>query len=334
MEVREDHVSDIRLDLADLKHPPPQPVRDALHEAVPAVNKYPSGDYADLKRQFAEHLGVDPENIVFGNGLDEVIDLCTRRWGGESLIPAPTFSEYAAAAARCGQTTVHHDMLVDGEYHYELSDAELDADIVWICSPNNPTGTIIDRETVECVAAQASGMVIVDECYHEFGGESVVDLVDEFEDLVVLRSFSKSFGLAGVRLGAAVSQSDNVDQLNTVRQPFNVNRFAERGGRAALEHTEAYEAIWRQVRRTGQKFAAGVRDIGYRTSPINANFVLCDFSTEANASRIYNALRRRGITSLPGWDDEFTGLPNRFIRFTIGRERTMDRTLEALRELG
>jgi len=329
-------MKEIDLEIADLKFPLPSSVLKELRKEVLRINYYPSGNYPELKKAFCDYMGpktaLGPENVVFGNGLDEIIDLITRVWGDFTLIPVPTFSQYFQAACRSNQKIIKVNMMRKGSYVFNYDKSLLKkASLVWICNPNNPTGDLIPREKIEEVIDSSVGMVAVDECYFEYTGKTVLDLVNECKNLIVLRSFSKNFGIAGLRLGAAISSPENIKKIERIRQPFNVNRMAEKAGTIVLKHKKEFKKIWAEVLRIGRKFSAGVEKMGYRTFDVNANFVLVDFSSESKAREIFEKLSKNRIKACPGWSDEFEGELDNCIRFAIGGEKDMERVLDVLR---
>jgi len=324
--------ADIRLDLSCLRAPLPRGLVGELAAELEKIQYYPSGSYEKLRRTFASYAGVEPDQVAVGNGLDEVIDLVTRAWPGRVLIPVPTFSQYELAASRAACEAVLVPSLKEGCYRIAFSPAEIKtASLVWVCTPNNPTGTTVPRRTIMKLLKSAEGMVAVDECYFEFCGETVVDLIGSYPNLVVLRSFSKSFGLAGLRLGFAISTAANIAVLNGLRQIFNVNRIAEAAGVIALKYLPRFREIWAEVADIREHFSAGLEHCGCRPLASAANFVLVDFKTRERAERCWQTLRNAGIHTFPAWDEEFTALDGRYIRFTVGSAEEMEKTLEVLR---
>lgn len=330
-------MKEIDLEVADLKFSVPPPVIRQLRKEISKINFYPSGNYLELKKAFCDYLGpklaFGPENIFFGNGLDEIIDLISRVWGNVNLIPIPTFSQFAQAARRSNQKVIRINMMEKGEYKLHFDERSLQkASLVWICNPNNPTGNLIPKRKIKEIIDSSAGMVAVDECYFEYTGETVVDLIKEYSNLIVLRSFSKNFGIAGLRLGVAISRSENIRRIEKVRQPFNVNRMAEKAGLTVLKYKREYKKIWEKVLRIGRKFAAEVEEIGYRTFNVNGNFVLVDFFSEGKAKKIIRGLEEKEIRACPGWsEEEFDGKLNSCIRFAIGSEKNMRSVLEVLK---
>ena len=326
-------VEKIFLDLSYIKFPPPEKLCKELKEEIKKVNLYPSGKYNKLRRKFAEYVKVKKENILAGNGLDEIIDLITRAWKGKILIPIPTFSQFEIAANREGSEKVLVRCLEDGVYTINYSIRQLrEASLVWICNPNNPTGSKIPREKIIHILKESRGIVAVDECYYEYLGETIIDLIDEFNNLIVLRSFSKNFGLAGLRLGFAVSDSENIKKLESLRQIFNVNRIAEKFGEKIIDYINYYKEIWEEIKSTRGKFIERIKWMGFKPYNSYANFVLVEFKNKEEAKRIWKNLKRNGIYTFPAWSEEFSGLKKGFIRFTVGTEEEMNKTIKVLTE--
>jgi len=315
----------IRLDLAEIKQRPPEKVQQAVKASASELNRYPSGDYTELKEEFSDYIGVEEDKVCFSNGLDELIDIVTEIWGGRNFVPVPTFSQFAEASKRRGQEALEVSMMEEGEYRITPDSIDFTADIIWLCTPNNPTGTEIEKEKIREICEKASGLVVVDECYAEFTGGSCVDLIDEFDNLVVLRSFSKSFGLAGLRLGAAASSRENIERIEEYRQPFNVNRIAAEAGKAALRNSGKYEEIREEVLENGERFSEFLGSKGLETGEVNGNFLLVGFDDREEAERYFEGLQSLNVSVFPGWDEEFSGLDGRFLRFTVGtREQMME----------
>ena len=180
------------------KYPLPEEMLKELSEGLKDINRYPSGgEYVKLRQVLAEYIGVKIENVLPTNGSDEVIEIVSRAYKGEVLIPIPTFSQYEVSADRSGLPKVLVNCLQNGEYTVNYSAQQLkSASLIWICNPNNPTGTRIPREKIIDILQRAEGMVVVDECNYEYLGETIVDLIDKYENLIISRSFSKNFGWA------------------------------------------------------------------------------------------------------------------------------------------
>lgn len=314
---------EIRLDLAELKQSPPKAVQEAIKEAASDLNRYPSGEYEDLKKEFSNYLDVEEDQVVFSNGLDEMIDIVADIWGGKNFVPIPTFSQFVEASERRNKEVIEVSMMDEGEYRIKLDKMDFSSDIIWLCSPNNPTGTIIPREKIRSICKKSSGIVVLDECYAEFGNVSAIKLLRDFENLIILRSFSKSFGLAGLRLGAAVSTKENIQRIEEFRQPFNVNRVAAEAGKTALRNREKYRRMREKVISSGERFKDFLESREIKTGEVNSNFLLVEFSDEEEAKKYFEGLQKLNVSVFPGWNEEFSGLDGRFLRFTIGTEKQM-----------
>ena len=314
------------------KYPLPEEMLKELSEELKDINRYPSGgEYTKLRQVLAEYVGVKMENILPTNGSDEVIEIVSRAYKGEVLIPIPTFSQYEVSADRGGLSKILVNCLIDGVYSFNYTAQQLDkASLVWICNPNNPTGTRIPQENIINILQRAKGMVVVDECNYEYLGETVVNLIDKYENLIISRSFSKNFGLAGLRLGFAISNPQNIKRLATFGQYFRVNRMAEKAATKVLKYLDYYQEIWEEIKKVRDKFVRQINDLGFFAYDSKANFVLVELKDKKETERVWKYLRENGVYTLPGWENEFSGLDEQFIRFTIVVKWEMDRVVEVL----
>lgn len=324
-------MENIFLDLTCLPYSPAESIIQGLADLLPSINRYPSGEYRRLREKYAEYSGLREENVIPGNGLDELIDSITRIWGSRVLIPIPTFSQYEIAAGRCGSIIEYNHSLQGKEYRIEYSSGQLSrASLVWICTPNNPTGTLVSRDVIQGILESTSALVAVDECFMEYAGETVADLIDQYDNLLVLRSMSKNFGLAGLRLGFVLGPTNRIRILEKYRQTFNVNSLAEKAGELALDNLDYYKNLWMEVRKTRRYFLKALDTLGIAYMDSRASFVLVQFHDRTEAERVWKFQKEAGIHTFPGWVDEFSSLDGRFIRFNIGTLEEMKRTIDAL----
>ena len=326
---------EVHLEHSCLKYPLPEGLLKELSEELYYANEYPSGgDYSTLRDRLAEYIGISADYILPANGSDEVIETVTRAFGDKLiLIPVPTFSQYKISADR-NQFKKKLVPCLKG-YHYRLDYSKDDlkkASLVWICNPNNPTGNPISRQDIINILKSSTGIVAVDECNYEYLGESVIDLIDEFPNLIVSRSFSKNFGLAGFRLGFALSASKNIHKIVHYCQIFRVNRMAEAAGIKVLKYLDYFQKIWQEVAQVREFFISELRNIGVGVFPSRTNFVLADFATEENARRTWQYLRKENVFTCPSWGEECTGLAKHFIRFAISTKDEMELVLKLLTE--
>ena len=325
----------ISLEHSSLKYPLPAKLIIELSRELENLNEYPSGGaYPLLSETVADYIGVVRDHILPANGSDEVIEAVTRAFGHQLiLIPVPTFSQYEISADRSGFRKKLIPCLKDDHYQLRYSDHDLKkASLIWICNPNNPTGNAVSRKEIEKILANTSGMVAVDECNYEYLGETVVDLIDQYPNLVISRSFSKNFGLAGLRLGFVISSSANIKKVAHYCQHFRVNKIAEIAGVKVLKYLDYYRGIWQEIAEVRERFIQGLKKINISVFPSQTNFVLADFLSKERTLNAWRYLQKEGVYTFAAWGEEFSGLENHYIRFTIGNQREMNYVLSLLRE--
>ncbi len=311
---------------------------EAVEAELGNVWMYPEQAYGDLREAVAGWLGVPPDWIVPAHGIQALVVTVAHaflREGDRVVIPTPTYGLYAQVCAAVGAEVVRVP-LGDG-FGLDL-DATIDsvrrhgAKLVWVCDPNNPTGSIAaPDEWRTFVAELPEGTVaIVDEAYREYVEPD--RLVRREEDVragrpvVLLRTFSKIFGLAGLRLGYAVCDPEVAAYLDVVQEPFNVNRAALAAGRACLSRPEAIEARRGESAEARALLTRLLADAGMRPVPSQANFVLVEVGVDDVA--LAEALVRRGLLIRPGSEFGMGG----WVRITVGPPALMKRVAQALRE--
>jgi histidinol-phosphate aminotransferase len=322
--------------------PSPRAV-EAIKEALQNLHRYPDGSCYYLTQSLAGKLGVKPEEIVFGNGSNEIIGLLMAAFlqpGEEVITSHPTFLMYQKLVQVQGGSNkvvelaagMHHDLKAI------LGAVSAKTKMVFLDNPNNPTGTIIDKYDFALFMEQLpQGIIVVlDEAYVDFmDPELRIDVKAYIRDgkpVAALRTFSKAYGLSGLRLGYGIMDVDMAGYLNRVRQPFNVNSLAQVGGVAALEDDEHY-------RMTLQKSSVGigwlsreVAKLGCRPMQTHTNFFLID--VKGDARKLYEHMLHQGVIVRPM---QAYGYPN-YIRITVGRadenERFVESLAKSLKELG
>jgi histidinol-phosphate aminotransferase len=325
-----------RIDLGNsyFKYPLPERLLNELTKELKDINLYPSGGgYIQLRKILANYVGTQVKNILPTNGSDEAIQIVTQAYKGNILIPIPTFFQYEASADRVNSSKKFVNCMHKSRYVINYSDQELkNTSLIWICNPNNPTGTEVPQDKIINILKKAQGMVILDECYYEYLGRTMINSIDKFPNLIIIRSFSKNFGLAGLRLGFAISNANNINKLNSSVQNFRVNIMAEKAAENVLKYLPYYQEAWENTKRIRDNFIKEVNKLGFDAFNSKTNFVLVDFKSEKVAEYIWRHLQKNDIYTLPGWENEFSGLSNQFIRFNIGEKWEMDKVLECLSE--
>ncbi|MFO0547458.1 MAG: histidinol dehydrogenase [Polyangiaceae bacterium] len=302
---------------------------DAARAAIP---RYPSHYADDLKAAIAAHLGVEPSSVVTGCGSDDVLDCAVRAFaspGAALAFSEPTFAMIPHIAHATGVTPrpVPFRSAAEG---YDIDPERLlegDAGIIYVCTPNNPTGTIASTRALERMLERARGLVIVDEAYVDYGGASALPMVLASERAVVVRTFSKAYGLAGMRVGYAVGAPSVVAHLEKVRGPYKVGGLAERMAvRVLSDETEWVRANITEVLAARTRFVEWLTERGLAPIPSHANFVLLPISRAAERAA---RLRERGIAvrafpALSHFGDA--------LRISVGPWDVMERTLAAFAE--
>ena len=307
---------------------------DAIRGALDGLHRYPDGGAKALTERLAQKLGVSPSQVFMGNGGDDVLSVLSRTFlndGDEVIIPQPTFSPYAHVSRVMGARVIFsplRDMRIDLDDVFDKVSAR--TKIVFLCSPNNPTGGILSEGELVAFLEKLPGglLVLLDEAYGDFAdAPSYPDSVSMLErfPLVVLRSFSKIYGLAGLRVGFALSREGVVEYMNRVREPFNVNQLAQAAALAALEDEDYKERAVALVRDGREALYAAFDEMGLEYVKSQANFI---FVRVGEGDAAMDALMREGVIVRPG---SAFGHPE-WIRVTVGLETENARFLSKLED--
>ncbi|HKQ67705.1 MAG TPA: histidinol-phosphate transaminase [Polyangiaceae bacterium] len=296
----------IKLNTNENPYPPSPEVLSALTHAVSGdLRLYPDPIARELRSKAADVYGVSPECIIAGNGSDDLLTMLFRASvdaGQESSVayPTPTYTLYDTLAAIQGATPKTVPFAAD----FSLPEGELlakGARLNIICNPNSPSGTLTPLSTIERFAAGTRGLVVVDEAYIDFAGgaggaasPSALSLLGRCPNLVVLRTFSKSFSLAGMRIGLGFASAEIIGELNKVKDSYNLDRLSLVAARAALGDYAWMQANAAKVCAARETLVAELRSLGFVVLPSQANFVFAR-STSRDAGELYRALREEGV---------------------------------------
>lgn len=309
----------------------------AIREALQGLHRYPDGGCDTLRQGLSRRLGVRPEELCIGNGSNELLELVTRSFlgpGDEAVMGHPAFVVYRSVCQAVG-CEIREVPLKDFTHDLSgmLQAVTARTKLVFLGNPNNPTGTCISPTDLHDFVQELPRDVIlvVDEAYREFVPRHLQpDFLRPIRDgryLLTLRTFSKAYGLAGLRIGYGIAPVEMVEILNRVRQPFNVNTLAERGALAALEDTDHLEETVRITEAGRRNLQSRLEELGLLCIPSVANFILVNVRLDGRA--IADALLRKGIIvrSMEGYD-----LPTH-IRITVGTPQENTRAIKALAEV-
>lgn len=310
----------------------------AMQAAAAGMHIYPDGGCVQLREDLSKFLGVSPEQLVIGNGSDEIIKLLAEAFfhpGDEVVIAAPTFGEYAYAARLMGARLVEIKAGQGFEHDLELMAAAVTGKTkaVFVCNPNNPTGGMKTKAEWENFLRRIPDrvLVVVDQAYREYVEDpdypDGLDYLETGKKLLVLRTFSKIYGLAGLRVGYGVGAQELVEYINRVREPFNVNLMAQIAAQAALGDEDFLEKSRTMVREGKKQLGQGLEEMGLEYLPSAANFLL--FSTPYPCRELFPQLLQKGVILRPA---DIFGLPRHF-RVTVGTKEQNARFLQMLREV-
>ncbi|MEE9613356.1 MAG: histidinol-phosphate transaminase [Thermodesulfobacteriota bacterium] len=313
---------------------------EAISGALGSLNRYPDGSCYYLKQKLSERLGVAPEMIIPGNGSNEVIELIIRtflRPGDEVLMGDPSFAVYPLVVQAAGGEAVRVDLKGLTIDLQAMAERLVDKTrVVFISNPNNPTGTIVTSSELDrfMEAVPDETIVCIDEAYYEYVTSpefpDALKYIREGRPVVLLRTFSKIYGLAGLRIGYGVARPDIVDYMDRVRQPFNVNSLAMGAALAALDDAEHVESS-RENNATGLAYLfEEIEKLGCECVPTEANFFLVKVGDgEDDGGAVYDGLLKKGVIVRPmkGY-----GL-GRYIRVTVGLPEENRRFVEAFKQV-
>lgn len=310
-------------------------IRKAVLEELKSVNRYPETDCFYLRKALARKLEVKEEQIIFGNGSDEIITFTLRAFvdkGDGVIVAYPTFLIYEIQAQIQGAKIVRVPLK---NFRYDLKTITQKVNkktkVIFIANPDNPTGTYLTHNEIEEFLGEIPRDVLVffDEAYFEFAPRDfpmTKEFLEKRGNIIFTRTFSKVFGLAGLRIGYGISTPEIIQVLNKIREPFNINRFAQVSALAALKDNSFLEKVIYYVQKEKDYLYQSLRKLEISFVESATNFILIDFKKDT--SDFYNYLLRKGIIvrELKDW-----GLDN-FFRLTVARHKENKKFIECLKE--
>lgn len=323
----------IKLNTNESPFAPPVSVSLAAKAEAEKLYLYSDPESALLTKKTAEVLGVKPKQVLMTNGSDEALNFAFMAFCDENrpiAFPDITYGFYPVFAKLNGipyrEIPLKSDFSID--YREYLG---INANIV-IANPNAPTGMALKRaEIEEIVRSNPDNVMIIDEAYVDFGGESCVGLIDKYDNLLVTQTFSKSRSLAGARLGMAIGNEKLIADLNTVKystNPYNVNRMTAAAGYAALCEKEWFESNCAEIISVREYTAAALREMGFTVLPSRTNFLFAK-SDKVEGERLYAALKKRGVLVRHFKTERI----RQFNRITVGTKEQMDSFLQRVKEI-
>lgn len=322
----------IKLNTNENPYPPSPMALEALRRIrADALRKYPDPVSLSLRAKWAETQGYPgPEWAIAGNGMDELLALAIRTFvdpGDTVLTTSPTYTLYETLAKLHGARMES----VESDADFQLSETffERTGRLCFLPRPNAPTGICAPREKVERLCAGFDGIVVIDEAYVDFAEDNCMDFAARYDNTIVMRTFSKSFSLAGLRLGLAVANPAIIGEFLKTKDSYNLNAVTQAVGLAALNDYEYMKMNAARVVKTRQRTAEALRELGFQVTPSQSNFVLAQWDGQPDARTLFESLKERKIFvryfDAPRLRDA--------LRISIGTDEEMDAFLTALREI-
>jgi len=332
------HRASVKLNQNENPWDAPARIKEEVLRRFAARNwsRYPDFIPTSLHECLAQFAGWKPDGILAGNGSNELIQavlMVTMASGKRVLISEPTFMLYRQVATVLGGDVETVLLTPDLKYDSEALLNTVEArqpDVTIICSPNNPTGCVIDEAALRSILRASRGLVVVDEAYHEFAEHSVVPLLHEHENLVVLRTFSKAMAFAALRVGYLLAAPDLVREIGKALLPYNLNAFSQIAAEVAMENyeRELHPLVKQIIAERARVFAALSGMDGLNPVPSLANFLIVKSATDPK--RVFTELLKHDILIR-----DVTGYPmlGEYFRFSVGTPDENDRLLKAIHEI-
>ena len=301
-----------------------------LGESDITLNYYPDDSYSELKKEINNYVGYEPKNITVGNGSSELLDLCVKTFvdKDETILSLdPTFSMYSIYA----QVFSAKYIGAKAEEDFKLNVDSIIKDIkennpklIILCNPNNPTGSVLTKEEVRKIVKSTDALIALDEAYMEFGDESLIDEVMDYDNLLIVKTVSKAFSLAGIRMGYIVANEDIITSIEKVRAPYNLNSLSTYIATEALRKKERMFDYVKNIKEEREKIYKALVDLGVKAYASGANFVFFKSDIDDLQKKLVDkdVLIRK-----------FSGKLDGYYRVSIGTKEQNEKFLEAFKEV-
>jgi histidinol-phosphate aminotransferase len=324
----------IKLNTNENPYPPSPKALDALRSAIDGrLRLYPDPTATALREKLGRRYGFEPDQIIIGNGCDDILNLCVRAFCGECAKLAyfwPSYSLYPVLAHIQNATPV--ELPLDDDFQIQAHPATLaklaGIKLVFITQPNAPSGVWLQRVELQRVIEETTGVVVIDEAYVDFAADNCLDFAREYDNVIVARTFSKAFSLAGMRVGWAAGPRELIAALNKVKDSYNVSRLAQVGAEATLDDWAYFEENVRRIKATRQRVTRRLEEWKCFVYPSQTNFVFARPPAGRTARQWFERLRERNIL-VRWWDADRI---RDCARVSIGTDEEMDKFLEATSE--
>ena len=301
-----------------------------LKKGFDGLDGYPNTYSDGLRDALADLYGLERENFVAGSGSDEMIDVCFKtftEWGDLSTIPIPSYTLYDYFITMNGGKTSFVDLTEDFQLDVDAM-LKTKPKLMLVPSPNNPTGNSFRIKDIEEILSRFDGIMVVDEAYAEYADESMVRRVNEFDNLIVLRTFSKAYAMAALRVGYAVSNLNVAGMMNCVKIPYSLNKISEGAATAAVKDQDFIKRSVKMVKEQRPYLSAGLKKLGFEPYPSDANFIMAKSPIDHKV--LVDGLREKGVLIRDFGSKRRT---ENCIRTTVGTKELNDILLEKMAEV-
>ncbi len=318
----------INLKLGDIKYPLPERIIKKFRECFKEVNLYPQ-NYELLVSKLAKKFNIDKANILLVNGIDGGIDLIAKVFGRRILFFAPTYFEFKEAARRNKRRYKVINSFNGQEYKINIDNPDIKkeikkASLIFLCNPNNPFG-LLTSKTILNIVKITKGIVAVDECYIDFSGKSVLKDIKNHSNLLILRSFSKGYSAAGLRLGFIVGNKRLINQLRNKKLFFDVSSPSINAALILLEERKYFKNLITDIKKLKNSFEEYLQVRGFNVIKTNNNNIIIKFLSIAKANKFYSFLLKNGVIVNQGDGISTVGLDKSWIRLACGRKEQMSK---------
>jgi histidinol-phosphate aminotransferase len=318
-----------KLNTNENPYPPSPEIFEALQAELSKVRLYPDPVSSQLRQAAATVFGLSPDNLIAGNGSDDILSIALRTFVNPGEVIAfldLTYSLYDTLARIHGASIIE----IPTNEKFELTEPIIcpEAKLIFLASPNPPVGKHLNRDYLEKTCARSRAIVVIDEAYVDFSDSNHLDFLQKYDNVIITRTMSKSYSLAGIRVGFGIASQSLIEQMNKVRDSYNLNRLSQALGTAAFESHSYFQNVWQKVRQTRMRLMASLRDLGFLVFDSESNFVLAS-PQWIEASELYCQLKDRKVLV------RYFKHPRilNFLRISIGTDEEIDRFLAAIVEI-
>lgn len=301
-----------------------------LGESDITLNYYPDDSYSELKKEINNYVGYEPKNITVGNGSSELLDLCVKTFvdKDETILSLdPTFSMYSIYAQVFSAKYIGAKAEEDFKVNVDsiIKDIkENNPKLIILCNPNNPTGSVLTKEEVRKIVKSTDALIALDEAYMEFGDESLIDEVMDYDNLLIVKTVSKAFSLAGIRMGYIVANEDIITSIEKVRAPYNLNSLSTYIATEALRQKERMFDYVKKIKGEREKIYKALVDLGVKAYASGANFVFF----KSDIDNLQKKLVDKDVLIR-----KFSGKLDGYYRVSVGTKGQNEKFLEAFKEV-